>query len=125
MRLLKMSQNLLIMQFLEKSKDINAIKLIYTWSDLGSWKEICKVYENKKNILKKKNFFIDHGENIQTYLMDKNFLIKELYVKSKRILSLQKHFHRSEHWVVTKGKPKITLKKKSFFKNLMKLFLFL
>ena len=47
----------------------------------------------------------------------KDFLIKELYVKSKGILSLQKHFHRAEHWVVTQGKPKITLNKKSFVKK--------
>jgi len=42
-------------------------------------------------------------------------LIKELYVKPKGILSLQKHFYRSEHWVVTQGTPKITLNKKIFF----------
>ena len=45
----------------------------------------------------------------------KNFLIKELFVKPKGILSLQKHFHRSEHWVVTQGDPKITLNNKKFF----------
>ena len=44
----------------------------------------------------------------------KNFLIKEIHVNPKGILSLQKHFHRSEHWVVTQGKPKITLNKKLF-----------
>ena len=43
-----------------------------------------------------------------------NFLIKELSIKSKGTLSLQKHFHRSEHWVVTQGKPKITLNSKCF-----------
>jgi mannose-1-phosphate guanylyltransferase len=48
---------------LEKSKDINAIKLNIPWSDLGSWKEICKMYDkNKKNHIKKKIFFIDLGE---------------------------------------------------------------
>ena len=32
----------------------------------------------------------------------------------KGILSLQKHHHRAEHWVVTHGKPNITLNKKYF-----------
>ena len=32
-------------------------------------------------------------------------------------MSLQKHFHRSEHWVVTNGFPKITLNKRFFFKK--------
>ena len=41
-------------------------------------------------------------------------MVKEIRVKPKGILSLQKHFHRSEHWVVTQGKPKITLNRKFF-----------
>ncbi len=45
-------------------------------------------------------------------------MIKELYVKPKGILSLQKHFHRSEHWLVTQGRPKITLNNNSFIKKL-------
>ena len=45
------------------------------------------------------------------------FLIKELYVKPKGILSLQKHHHRAEHWFVTKGNPRITLNKDSFIKK--------
>ena len=44
----------------------------------------------------------------------KNFLIKELYIKPKGILSLQKHHHRSEQWVVTQGTPKVTLNNKKF-----------
>ena len=36
---------------LEKSKNINAIKLNIPWSDLGSWKEICKIYNKLKNKL--------------------------------------------------------------------------
>ena len=47
----------------------------------------------------------------------KNFLIKELFVKPKGILSLQKHYHRAEHWLITKGNPKITLNKKNFIKK--------
>jgi len=43
---------------LEKTNEINAIKLDIPWSDLGSWKEICKMYEkNKKLYIKKKNIF--------------------------------------------------------------------
>ena len=46
-----------------------------------------------------------------------SILIKELNVKPNGILSLQKHYHRSEHWVITKGKPIITLNKKIFQKK--------
>ena len=44
-------------------------------------------------------------------------LIKELYIKANGILSLQKHYHRAEHWMVAQGKPKITLNKKNFYKK--------
>ena len=68
-------------------------------------------YFNKKNIFKR-----PWGSYINLF-RGKNFLIKEIIVKPKGILSLQKHFYRSEHWVVTKGKPKITFDKKIFFKK--------
>ena len=103
---------------LEKLKDIFAIKLNISWSDLGSWKEILLMYnKNKKKYFKIKNVFYRPWGKYTNLYNGKNFLIKELYVKPKGILSLQKHFHRSEHWVVTKGLPKITLNKKFFSKK--------
>jgi len=104
---------------LEKTKDINAIKLDIPWSDLGSWKEICKMYnKNKKNYIKKSNIFYRPWGRYVNLFSGKNFLIKELHVKPKGILSLQKHFHRAEHWFITQGSPKITLNKKIFIKNI-------
>ncbi len=100
---------------LEKTKDINAIKLNIPWSDLGSWKEILLMfYKNKKKYYKKKNVYYRPWGSYTNLYYGKNFLVKELTVKPKGVLSLQKHFHRSEHWVVTQGKPKITLNKKIF-----------
>ena len=104
---------------LEKSKYINAIKLDIPWSDLGSWKEICKMYDkNKKLYIKKKNIYYRPWGRYTNLFSGKGFLIKELFVKSKGILSLQKHFHRAEHWLITKGSPKITLNKKTFIKKI-------
>ena len=103
---------------LEKSRYINAINLNIPWSDLGSWKEICKMYEkNKKKYIKKKNVFFRPWGRYTNLFNGNGFLIKEIYVKPKGILSLQKHFHRSEHWFVTQGTPKITLNKKTFIKK--------
>ena len=34
------------------------------------------------------------------------------------MLSLQKHHHRTEHWLVTQGTPKITLNKSKFYKKI-------
>jgi mannose-1-phosphate guanylyltransferase/mannose-6-phosphate isomerase len=100
---------------LEKTKDINAIKLNIPWSDLGSWKEILLMYNrNKAKYFSKKNTFYRPWGRYTNLFNGNNFLIKEIFVKSKGVLSLQKHFHRSEHWVVTEGIPKITLNKKFF-----------
>ena len=103
----------------EKTKKINAIKLDIKWSDLGSWKEILLMFKrNKKKYFKKKNIFYRPWGSYTNLYYGNNFLIKELNVKSKGVLSLQKHFHRSEHWLITQGVPKITLNKKSFSKKL-------
>ena len=40
-----------------------------------------------------------------------------MYVKPKGILSLQKHHHRAEHWLVSQGNPNITLNKRNFKKS--------
>ena len=103
---------------LEKSKNINAIKLDIPWSDLGSWKEISKIFnKNKSKYFKKKNIFYRPWGSYTNLFRGKNFLVKELNVKSKGILSLQKHHHRSEHWLITQGKPLITLNKKKLSKS--------
>ncbi len=42
------------------------------------------------------------------------YKIKRLTVLPKKRLSLQKHYHRSEHWVVVKGTAKVTVEDKEF-----------
>lgn len=45
------------------------------------------------------------------------FKVKRIIVKREHRLSLQKHFHRSEHWVVVNGIAKVTCDDKSFILN--------
>lgn len=42
-------------------------------------------------------------------LMAERFQVKRLFVKPGKKLSLQKHHHRSEHWVVVKGTAEVTI----------------
>ena len=103
---------------LEKTKQINAIKLDIPWTDLGSWKEISKIYKrDKAKYFKKKNVYYRPWGRYVNLFEGKNFLVKELTVNSKSSISLQKHYHRLEHWMITQGKPKITINKKKFFKK--------
>jgi len=103
---------------LEKTKNINAIKLDIPWSDLGSWREISKIYnKDKAKYFKKKNVYYRPWGRYVNLFEGKSFLVKELLVKPKSSISLQKHHHRSEHWMITQGKPKITLNKSKFYKK--------
>ena len=103
---------------LEKAKEINAINLDIPWSDLGSWREISKIYKkNKAKYFKKKNIYYRPWGRYVNLFEGQNFLVKELTVNSKSSISLQKHHHRSEHRMITQGKPKITINKKKFFKK--------
>ncbi|MBO6491089.1 MAG: mannose-6-phosphate isomerase [Pelagibacteraceae bacterium] len=104
---------------LEKSKNINGIKLNIPWSDLGSWKEISNIFnKNKSKYFRKSNvFYRPWGKYINLY-SGNGFLVKELVLNPMSSISLQKHKHRSEHWTITSGKPIITINKKKFFKNI-------
>ena len=115
---LKVTEKSFDYAILEKAKEINAIKLDIPWSDLGSWREISKIYrKNKSKYLKKKNVYYRPWGRYVNLFKGQNFLVKELTVNSRSSISLQKHHHRSEHWMITQGKPKITINRKKFFKK--------
>ena len=104
---------------LEKGKEINAITLNTPWSDLGSWIEIFKIIKKQTKVssIKKNTFFRPWG-NYKNFFRGEKFLLKELTINKKSSISLQKHYHRSEHWTITEGRPKITIGKKIFFKKI-------
>ena len=103
---------------LQRSENINGIKLNIPLTDLGNWKEIWKFFKKykSKNIIKKNTHYRPWGKYINLYL-GKGFLLKELLINAKSSISLQKHNHRSERWTIISGKPKITINKNKFFKK--------
>ena len=103
---------------LEKSKNINGIKLNISLTDLGNWREIWKFFkkQNTKNYIKKNTFYRPWGKYINLFY-GKGFLLKELVVNPQSSISLQKHLYRSERWMVISGNPKITINKKKFFRK--------
>ena len=103
---------------LEKAKEINFIELNLIWSDLGSWKEIFKIIKKKTTQAHiKRNTFYRPWGSYKNFFKGDNFLLKELIVNKKSSISLQKHYHRTEHWTIISGNPKITIGKEVFFKK--------
>jgi mannose-1-phosphate guanylyltransferase len=103
---------------LEKSKDVNGIKLNLSFIDLGNWKEIWKFFKKKNSthLTKKNTFYRPWGKYINLFT-GKGFLLKELVINSNSSISLQKHLYRSERWFVNSGRPRITINKKVSFKK--------
>lgn len=79
--------------------------------DKKATQDIKEIYLQLKN--KKNKIYLDHTKIIRpwgffTVLEEqKNFKVKKIVVNPYSSLSLQSHAHRSEHWVVIKGKAKI------------------
>ena len=55
----------------------------------------------------------------ETLVISENYQVKKIIVKPGQKLSFQKHFKRSEHWIIIEGTPIVTLgdNKKEFMKN--------
>ena len=81
----------------------------FYWGQSKIYKKDKSKYFNKKNV-----FYRPWGRYVNLF-HGKNFLVKELTVNSKSSISLQKHHHRSEHWLIAQGNPKITINNKKFF----------
>lgn len=47
--------------------------------------------------------------NYERLDLDDSYQVKRIVVKPGGVLSLQKHAHRAEHWVVVGGKPEVTI----------------
>ena len=45
----------------------------------------------------------------EVLISSENFVIKKIVVLSQKILSLQLHHHRSEHWIILQGTGIVTL----------------
>ncbi len=64
-----------------------------------------------KNVRQAQTFPVDHRPWgwFETLVLDDRFQVKRIVVKPGGSLSLQSHFHRSEHWIVVAGTAKVTI----------------
>ena len=71
-------------------------------------KEILSEKKNK-SISEYQSLFYKPWGHYEIFSRSKNYLLKKISIKPYCRLSLQKHQYRSEHWVVVKGKAKVTM----------------
>jgi len=79
----------------------------------GSTQKVKLVVEQlieSKSVLSESHITVNRPWGTYTILEDSpNYKIKKIMVKPGKRLSLQKHFHRSEHWTVVSGTAKVTI----------------
>lgn len=86
------------------------------------------VYISSKNFPKTLHNFIQDRSEVKSGVTEyrpwgsytiidrgNNYLIKKITVNPGETLSLQLHYHRSEHWVVIRGTAKVTVEDKTIF----------
>jgi len=76
-------------------------------------KDVKKVIKflNKNKLHQAENFPKDHRPwgSFESLIIQNRFQVKRIIVKPGAALSLQSHHHRCEHWIVVKGKAKVTI----------------
>ncbi|MBP2132181.1 mannose-1-phosphate guanylyltransferase/mannose-6-phosphate isomerase [Methanomicrobium sp. W14] len=75
-----------------------------------SVKEIVKRYQERGDDIAKYHLTVNRPWGSYTVLESHDFFkIKRVSVKPGNVLSLQMHYHRSEHWVVVSGSAEVTV----------------
>ena len=88
-------------------------------SKKGSSQKVKEVVQNLKDNKKEDltSLHIKTHRPWGTYqILEQNdgYKIKKIVVKPKKRLSLQKHFHRNEHWIVVSGSAKVQVENREF-----------
>lgn len=78
-------------------------------------KEVVKALKAKNSeMIKIHNIAYRPWGSYQVLLEGANYKIKQIIVKQKKRLSLQKHFHRNEHWIVVSGSAVVSVDGEEF-----------
>ena len=81
-------------------------------------REVVKILQDRNDPLCKIHTIVHRPWGSYEVLMEnQNYKIKRIIVKPNKRLSLQKHFHRNEHWIVVSGSAIVKLENKEFILN--------
>jgi len=77
-------------------------------------KVVEKLKENDSKLLKVHKKVHRPWGSYEVLIEGENYKLKKIVVAPKKKLSLQKHFHRNEHWIVVSGTATVTVDDKTF-----------
>lgn len=84
--------------------------LVCSLDESEAVKELVDIYRQRGDDIAKYHLTVHRPWGSYTTLESRDFFkIKRVTVSPKKALSLQKHHHRSEHWVVVSGSAEVTL----------------
>ncbi|WP_417691692.1 mannose-1-phosphate guanylyltransferase/mannose-6-phosphate isomerase [Roseibium sp.] len=82
-------------------------------ADMSRAQDVKKAVDalKRKSSVQATNFPKDHRPWgwFESLVMGRRFQVKRIHVHPGAALSLQSHFHRSEHWIVVEGTAKVTI----------------
>jgi mannose-1-phosphate guanylyltransferase/mannose-6-phosphate isomerase len=96
---------------MEKTDRAAVVPCDIGWSDIGSWASLIRFAKTRGDLAKP--LFRPWGSSFSAAIGD-GFQVKELIVNPRSRLSLQRHKHREEHWLVAQGVARVTRNEEAF-----------
>jgi mannose-1-phosphate guanylyltransferase/mannose-6-phosphate isomerase len=90
---------------MEKTDRAAVVPADIGWSDIGSWASLIRFAKTRGDLEKP---LIRPWGSFFPAAMGDGFQVKELAVNPRSRLSLQRHKHREEHWLVAQGIARVT-----------------
>jgi len=89
--------------------DVGDVVVVYNKKDSSSGKEVIKYFQDDEEIVKFGPTVYKPWGRFTNIHNGERFKIKLLEILPGASISLQKHFHRSEHWIVVGGTAEVTV----------------
>jgi mannose-1-phosphate guanylyltransferase/mannose-6-phosphate isomerase len=94
---------------------VNDITMVSKKSDVKNLKEIIlKIKESEYSKYLSNPMVLRPWGSYEEICLGENFKVKYIIVKPNSAISLQYHNHRAEHWVIVKGRAKVTVENDIF-----------
>ncbi|MGH6870187.1 MAG: sugar phosphate nucleotidyltransferase [Rhizomicrobium sp.] len=80
------------------------------WRDIGSWRSLWRHTQTRRDL----SPVVRPWGRYTSFAQGEGFQLKEIVVDPARRISLQRHAHRREHWIVMQGTARVTCNERVF-----------